>query len=463
MATSSVPTYDPQTTAKQLAQLYIQGRQDLVDAQGKVATATSSALTKLGGSLSTFQSVLSSMGTKKSVLANTATFSSDVGTATASATASAGTYNFYVEQLATAGQVSYGGVTDADSATAGDLTVTLADGTNFVVTLANADKNLDNKISAKEIAAAINGAAGNNSRVTASTMTINGASTLVLTSAKTGALNDVSLDVSGITDPALAAQLDVSNQTRVVTPQDASVWVGDPNQPGSTQLTQASNTFTVVDGVSMTFTKAQAVGAAPVTLTVANDPSGTAANVQAFVDGWNKLLATFKDLGDHGDAAAGKAPAIFASDAGLTTLRNSMATMLRKASGNESLATFGITLQRDGTLALDTARLNKKLAIDPTGLDSVFGNDIAGTGVLGGLSKLMDQWTDTTKGQITARKDSNTKLQASITTRQAALSTQYDNAYKRYLTQFTQLQALQSQMSNTGSIFDALFSKSSDN
>jgi len=461
MATSSVPTYDPKTTAAQLAQLYIQGRQDLVDAQGKVATATSSALTKLGSSLSTFQGVLGSMGTKKSVLANTATFSSDVGKATASATASPGTYNFYVEQLATAGQVSYGGVTDADSATAGDLTVTLADGSNFVVTLANADKNLDNKISAKEIAAAINAAAGNNSRVTASTMTINGASTLVLTAAQTGALNDVSLDVSGITDPVLAAQLDVGNQTRVVTPQDASVWIGDPAQPGSTQLTQASNTFTVVDGVSMTFTKAQP--GVPVTLTVANDPSGTAANVQAFVDGWNKLLATFKELGDHGDAASGKSPAIFASDAGLTTLRNSMATMLRKASGNESLATFGITLQRDGTLALDTTRLNKKLATDPTGLDSVFGNDIAGTGVLGGLSKLMDQWTDTAKGQIAVRKDSNTKLQASLTTRQAALSTQYDSAYKRYLTQFTQLQALQSQMSNTGSIFDALFSKSSDN
>jgi flagellar hook-associated protein 2 len=80
--------------------------------------------------------------------------------------------------------------------------------------------------------------------------------------------------------------------------------------------------------------------------------------------------------------------------------------------------------------------------------------------VLGGLSKLMDQWTDTTKGQIATRKDSNSKLQTALTTRQAVLDTQYDNAYKRYLMQFTQLQSLQSQMSNTGSMFEALFNKS---
>jgi flagellar hook-associated protein 2 len=458
MATSSVPTYDPKNTATQLATLFVQGRQELLTVQSKTATATASALSKLGSALSSFQGTLSSLSTKKSMLANSATFSSDVGTATASATASAGTYNFFVEKLATAGQIAYAGVTDSPAANPGNLTVTLGDGSNFVVTLANADKDLDNKISAKEIAAAINIAATNNSRVTASTMTVNGQATLVLTSAKTGTLNDVSLDASGLNDAGLAAQLNPANQQRLAVAGDATVWVGA--QGTGTKLVQASNTFTTVDGVAMTFTKAQAAGAAPVTLTVGNDAAGTAANIQSFVDSWNKLLATLKDVGDHGDAASGKSPAVFASDAGLTALRSSMATMLRKAAGTQTLANFGITLQRDGSLALDSTRMNRSLALDPTGLDAVFGSTTNSTGVLGGLSKLMDQWTDTTKGQIATRKDSNSKLQTALTTRQAVLDTQYDNAYKRYLMQFTQLQSLQSQMSNTGSMFEALFNKS---
>ena len=56
--------------------------------------------------------------------------------------------------------------------------------------------------------------------------------------------------------------------------------------------------------------------------------------------------------------------------------------------------------------------------------------------------------------------DANAHLQTELTARQAALQTQYDNAYNRYLAQFTQLQSLQSQMNGTTSMFDAMFSKS---
>ncbi|MGO4377363.1 flagellar filament capping protein FliD [Pseudoduganella sp. RAF53_2] len=463
MASITAPTYDPKTTATQMATQFMQGLDDMWNDQNTAATNTASGLTTLGSSLSSFQSVLSSMGTKKSVLANSATFSSNVGTATASASATSGNYQFYVEQIGTAGQVSYSGVQDNTvAASAGNLAVTLADGTSFTVNLANADKNLDGTLTTKEIAAAINVDANNNSRVTASTMTINGASTLVLTSNLTGANNDVSLDVSGVTDAGLAAQLGAGNQKRLVTAQDAIIWVGA--QGSGTKVQQASNTFTVVDGVSMTFTQAQAAGANPVTLTVANDASGTATNIQAFVDGWNKMLATLKTLTDHGDAASNKAPAIFASDTGLTALQTNMISLLRTSSGGMSLANYGITLQRDGTLSLDSSRLTKALATNPSGLDSIFGSTTIGneTGVLGGMDKLMDFWTNSATGQIATRKDSNSKLQTQLTARKALLDTQYDNAYNRYLAQFTQLQTLQSQMNTTGGIFDAMFGNKSD-
>jgi flagellar hook-associated protein 2 len=124
---------------------------------------------------------------------------------TATAKAAPGTYSFYVEQLATAGQVSYN-VSDSVATNAGAMNVVLADGSTFQVDLANADNNMDGVLSAKEVAAAINAAANNNSRVTASTMTVNGQTRLVLTSAQTGADNAVaSIDVSGLGDAGLQA------------------------------------------------------------------------------------------------------------------------------------------------------------------------------------------------------------------------------------------------------------------
>jgi len=461
MATS-VPTYDPKTTASQLAQIYVQGRQSMLDAQSATATAIDKALTKLSSALSTFRSSLSSTTTSGSVVANKATFSSDVGTATANASAAAGTYQFYVETLATAGQVSYSGVTDSSvvGAAAGTLSVKLADGSSFTVNLANGDKDLNNVLSAKEIAAAINLEATNNSRVTASTLTVNGQTRLVLTSNLTGQANGVAgIDTTNLGDPALQAQLADANGV-VQNGTDAVVWVGAPGGAPGNKITQASNTFSVVDGVSMTFTKAQ-TGGVPVTLSVARDSSATATNVQNFVDQWNKMLASLGELTAHGDATKGSAAGIYASDAGIASLKSRMQALLRTSVGGVSLVNYGITAQRDGTLALDKTRLDKTLATNPTGLDAILGKTgTAPTGVLGNLDTLVGSWTKAGTGQLAARKDANAKLQTQLAARQAALETQYDNAYKRYLAQFTQLQSLQSQMSGTTSMFEAMFSKS---
>lgn len=460
MATS-VPTYDPKTTATQLAQLYVQGRQSMLDSQSATATAIDKALTKLSSALSTFRSSLTSVSPSGSVVANKATFSSDVGTATANATAAAGNYQFYVEQLATVGQVSYTGIADSPVAGAGTLAVKLADGTSFTVNLANGDKDLNNQLSAKEIAAAINMEATNNSRVTASTLTVNGQTRLVLTSNLTGQSNGVAgIDVTNIGDANLKNALGDANRV-LQAGTNAKVWVGAPGGDPSNLIEQASNTFNVVDGVSMTFTKAQ-TGGVPVSLNVARDSSGTAANVQNFVDQWNKMLAAMGELTAAGDATKGTAGGIYASDAGIASLKSRMQSLLRTSVGGVSLVNYGITAQRDGTLALDKTRLDKALATNPTGLDAILGKagTSAPTGVLGNLDTLVNSWTKVGTGQLAARKDANAKLQTQLASRQAALETQYDNAYKRYLAQFTQLQSLQSQMSGTTNMFEAMFSKS---
>lgn len=467
----SSPTYDPQTTAEGLANTYIAGSQAILDRQTTKATATSSALTTLSSALTAFQSTLQSLTTSTTaVTANSATFSnSSLGTATATSSAVAGTYSFYVEQLATAGQVSYN-VADSSATNAGSMNITLADGSNFEVDLASADSNNDGVLSAKEVAAAINAAADNDSRITASTMTVNGATKLVLTSTATGADNAVaSIDTSNLGDASLASAL--GSQTVLTEAKNAIVWVGGKT---GEKVEQASNTFSIIDGVKFTITSAQGANDAATTLTVAADTTNTAANVQKFVDAYNTLLGVFTTLTKAGDhtlvsstdstttPTATSADAAFYNDSGVTSLRDRIAATLRTMTDGQSLISYGITSNKDGTLSLDSTRLNKTVAANPGALDTLFGRAGVGidSGALGAMNKLVSNWTGST-GVIATRRDAVTKLQSDLTDRQATLRTQFDNAYKRYLTQFTALQSLQSSMSTTSDMFTALFSSDS--
>lgn len=459
MATTA-PTYDPKTTAAGLAQAYVKDRQDLLTKQTDAAKAEASALGTLRTAMNTFDGLLSSMSLKKSVVANTATLSQSIGSGSASATAAAGQYSFFVQQVATAHQVSYQGISNTTPMSeAGTVTVNIGGDPldpSFAVDLTTADKSGDGKLSVQEIAAAINSAADNKSRVTASTVTVNGVSTLVLTSANTGELQTVSLDAGSTTGALAAAIADPLNYTEMRAAQDAIVYIGV--DATGTQVKQASNTITAIDGLSVTFNQASA---SPVTVTVARDPGGTAANVQAFVEGWNKLIAMLQALTKNGTATT--APAVFASDSGVEALITTMQATLRKAIGNQSLVTYGISAQRDGTLALDTVRLDKALAANPTTLDTIFGSATSGasSGVLGGLNELMDGWLKV-NGQLNTRRDSNTKLQANLDRAQTRIEDQYNSAYDRYLKQFTQLQTLQAQMNSNTSLFDSLFGDKKD-
>jgi flagellar hook-associated protein 2 len=131
-----------------------------------------------------------------------------------------------------------------------------------------------------------------------------------------------------------------------------------------------------------------------------------------------------------------------------------------RSTGANSLANYGIVATRDGTLSLDSARLNKQLNANPNGLDVLIGSASLSnpSGIAGSLNTYLNQWTNSATGQLKQRTDANTKLQSTLTKRQSDLDAQYDAAYSRYLKQFTELQAMQSTMTSNVSMFDALFS-----
>jgi flagellar hook-associated protein 2 len=444
--------YDPTTTAQALAESVTAGRQQTLKRQSDTAIAVQKALAGLSSTLSAFQTSLSSLtGTGKTLAANSAVFSdTTIASATATPVAAAGTYAFFVEQIAASHKVSYVGMTDFT----GNGSMTLGVGTgSFTI-----DLTTKATWTVRDLAAAINGATGNTS-LSASVVTTGTTSELVLSSNATGAANTISVSTSGSADAALKTKINVTPNL-LSAAQDAIVRIGSST---GTKITQASNTFSVIDGVSMTLTKAQAAGSAPVTLTVAADASKTTANVQAFVDAYNKLKSAVDALVNPADAKSGAAGGAFAGDSGVRALRDRLVSLLR-GTGATSLAGFGIIATREGTLAVDGARLTKAMAANPTGLDTLIGSSSSTTptGIAGKLDTYLKMWTNATNGQIGSRKTAVVKLQDTLADRQIALDRQFDNAYARYLKQFTELQTVQSSMSYNTSLFDALFSSSKD-
>lgn len=468
MATTSASTaIDPTSAAKAWTDKYTADQQTRLTAQANQAKATANGLSTLKTAISAYQSSLTTLSAKSSLLAQGATFSdSTVGSATASASAVAGSYSFFVEQLASANQISISGLGGASTPLGGTLNIDLQNGSAFTVDLHAADKDGSGGLTAKEIAAAINAEPHNSSMVTASIITIAGEERLVLSSGSSGEGGKISVSSSGL-DPVADATLVAAFSAapaQLVAAQDAVVWLGaKPADPLdiSNRIKQGSNTFTGVAGVSVNFTKAQASGAAPVTLTVALDNAATTANAQSFVDAYNKLKAVLDDLGDPGDPQKGVAASVFAQDSGLRALRDQMVRTLRD-SGAGSLAVYGIKATRAGLLELDSARLGKALAANPTGLDTLLGSTKAGaaSGIAATLDKYLSVWSNGATGQLVQRQASVTKLQSSLETRQAKFETDYVTMYNRYKAQFTQLQQLQTQMAQNTDMFDALFGSS---
>lgn len=464
MATAiTAPSYDPIPTATALADKYVLPRQQILDSQTKTASATEKGLTELNSALSAFQTSLAALtGLNKTVFAQSAVFSdTTLGSATASSTAAAGTYSFFVKQLAAASQVSYTGLTD-NTGVGGKLTVNMGGAAAFEVDLAAADSDGNGTLSTRELAAAINAASGNEGKITASIVNTNGTSELVLTSKETGANTAITLDTSAITGTSSLAQanLDPARRRVLVQAQDAEIRVGAEN---GTAITQASNTFTAIDGVKMSFTKVQASGDTPFTLTVGADDKATTANVQAFVDAFNKLKTVLNKLTEAGDAANSVAGGAFAHDGGIRALNDRLTAILRPGSG-DSLASFGIIATRSGTLELNADRLMAQLARNPAGLDAVIGSTAAAnpSGVAGALDSYLKTWSNSVDGQIKQRREQNTTQQLRITDGLARLELQHEAAYQRYLGQFTRLQTMQNLMNYNVTLFDALFSSDKD-
>ncbi|POA99937.1 flagellar hook protein FliD [Chromobacterium sinusclupearum] len=433
----------PSTWADNLAKNSLGNLQNALDSQNKASKARSDALNQLQKALQDYKSSLTTLSGKKSLMAMSASATPD-GAATVSAkgNAQAGNYSVFVEQLASAQQLLMGDLAGA-AAKAGDkLTIKLAGGDSFTVPLDGADKDGDGKLTPGELALAINRADGNAGKVNAMVLNSNGSSQLVLSAGKSGEKNAISLDLSQVADAGLKAGLSAPKELSKA--QDAVAWLG--GKTAGVRLQQGSNTFDNIEGVSFTVNKLSKDGDPPLQLAISRSDSDTTANVQSFVDAYNKIYKAIADLSQPG--SSGKPGAAFADDSSVRALKGQLNAILRQSYDGITLGQLGISASRDGTLTLDSKKLGDALKAAPDALDRYF-NATGQNGALKQSSDYLDKWLNYSNGLIKQRRDSGDREQKDLGRRQDALQQQYQQLYQRYLAQFTQLQNMQDQMKQT--------------
>ena len=328
-------------------------------------------------------------------------------TATASSTATAGTYTVKVNQLAASHQLASTSTTavsststDIVSGSSATFSFQLGSGSTQTVNLAS-DATLD------DLKNAINDLGAGVSASTLNTGTeASPAYRLVLTSNDTGASNAITI----VTD---TSTLDVSpagtGTDTLQSAQDAQIELGNPSDTTVT-LDRSSNTITdAITGVTLNL---QGIDASEtVSITVNQDPAAVKEGIQSLVAAYNEVL-TFVNERTVFNVETQERGLFVGETIPRTVLDQLRRALSDQVSGLSTITTAGEigfqTQATDGTIILDEADLDKQLSENYSALRDLFiENPTTGTiGLAERLVNAIDTLDDVETGALTIRQNS---------------------------------------------------------
>ncbi len=347
-----------------------------------------SAYGTLKGAMSSFQTAMRDLSTVSKFRSVKATVAdTTILSASTASGAVPGSYSIEVTQLAQSHKIASAGFTNTtDTVGSGTLTIQFGtwNGTSFTANADKATKTVtiaSSQSSLVGIRDAVNAA---NIGVTASIVN-DGATAgnkLVFTSNDTGAANSLKITVadddgnntnnSGLSqlayDPA-GTSGNGKNLTQTASALNATLTMD------GISITKASNVIDdVIEGVTLTLLKVSAAST-PTTLTVSRDTGSVQSSVEAFVKSYNDLRKTVADLTAYN--AETKQASVLQGDAAarsvLTQVRRTLSTTLTGLSGAYTdLSQVGVSFKSDGTLSLDSTKLQSALSSNFNDVAGVF-------------------------------------------------------------------------------------------
>lgn len=221
------------------------------------------------------------------------------------------------------------------------------------------------------------------------------------------------------------------------------------------QVTKLTNTVDdVISGLTINLLSAQSAddiaAGKTVDVNISQDKGTVSTNLKKFVDAYNKLVSTTSQLTAVVQVGEGKAPVVgpMLGDSSirnlLTGMRKELST-LADAAGVRSLADLGITTKKDGTLSLDSAKLDTALA---SNYDKV-ATYLTGTdGLMARLSAVVKPYS-TADGVLDQRQKGLQSTLTSVDKQQAALDLRIEKVQERLLSQYNAMDSLVAQLKKT--------------
>jgi len=408
---------DVQATVNQLVQAAEAPEQAMKQEQ-QLFTSQASALNNLNSLLNALQTAVTALqGPDGQLNAAAATSSnSTVVTATANPGATLGTHSVTVAQVATVSSYYTAELASAGTTFGtGQFTLQVGTGTPATITVDNTDNTLNG------LAAYIN----NNSQslgVTANVISDTSGSRLSLTSNTSGAPGD--LQVSGNTTGL--------SFTKAATGANASFTLdGVPLSSSTNSVT------TALPGVTLNLV---GTSSSPVSVSITPDANQATAAMNSFVSAYNAVVQAINTQFTY--TQGGTQPPLF-SDNTLAqvqqTLANDVNYAIPGSSGPTTLATFGVNVQQDGTLSVDTGKLSTALTGNFSAVQSFFQS--ATNGFAANFSNDLTNLTDPTKGALYIDLQGIGQNQAAVTQQISDFQATIAQQQQAWTQQFSQVNA----------------------
>lgn len=349
-----------------------------------------------------------------------------IATATATGSASAGTYSLNVIRLATAHKLTSDTNFSSGSAAVGAGTFAITVGTTTTnVALSSPTATLN------DLRDAINASSAG---VTAAVVTGDAGTKLVLSAKESGQTVSVTATDDNAGDGADFTQLS-GFSTVGAAPQTAQVEID------GVLVTSNSNTITsALNGVSLTLAKAGTT-----TLSVARDSSTVTTAAENFVKAYNDLQTQIANQTKYD--ASSKTASTLTGDGALRNIQSQIYAAISEVPAGltgtfSRLHELGISLQSGGKLALDSSKLQTAIGKDFASVVSVL------NGYGNAVETKAGQLT-ASDGILTGRTDSLNASLKDISDRKASLELRMEAIEKRYRSQFTALDTLVAGMKTT--------------
>ncbi|MBN3575817.1 flagellar filament capping protein FliD [Vibrio neptunius] len=442
---------DPATMAKQLATFDVQSFKQRYTEQSSQYQSQLNALGKVESALREFRTAVNEMNNSTSgIIKNSATVSSEgFFTASADSKALKGSYQIFVEKVATTHQVSTGMPASLQSTTEVPLTGTLTFEVNsktMTLDLSTLDSDGDGKATMADLTSAINNDP-NNPGVNATLVRSDGQTHFMLSSEETGEANAIKVSAAGTGQSWFEDAFTKTNLKQISAAQNAIVWLGEKDT--GLKLEGSSNTFSnAIDGLDITVTKAQQAGESPLTLNVDGDNDATKEQVNKFIDAYNSLMSTVDEYTKID--TENNTRAVLASDPTLRAIESQVKSVVRGDFGGLRLSQVGIEIDRNGKMKLDSDKFEQAQTDNSQGLEAMFNGD---GNLLDSIDTIIEPYLQFSSGLFKSRKDALKQNIDRISDKQVVLERKYDMAYDRYLKQFTQMNTIMRQMNQTMSLF----------